>query len=281
MAGTKVRRSLFMTPPKGSRAKYRRNKRRAVPFSKLGYPAGTQQSKKDDLVTNVTSAVNYNNLYATDVTALVTDVGPAGAGDPRANINKRLRNNIYLGGVQWKQTWSNSIEFPMVIRWAIVSPTTNQVTNIPTGMFKAFNASRDQDFANTMSSLEKQTFPLSTDRLTVYYEGKLYLGGKSGGAPAITDRDGQNHVSIDKYFPLKRQVRYNDDSTQDCESKVFCIWWATPYMQSTTSSTAGLNTQTSLVTYFREPGEYVMSKLGVLPVGQPRPIYVQQNFKTF
>lgn len=256
--------------------------KRAKEIEKIGHEPGQEQAKKDDLISNVTTSNDSNSLYFTDATAIIAETGPTGAGLQRVAINTRIRNMVYFGGIRWRQYWRNTTENPMIVRWAVVSPKSNSSSTIPSGFFKAYDNSRDQDFSSSMSSLEKTTFPISRDKLVVHYEGKEYLGGGNGTITTFFERDGKNICTLDKYFPIKRQVRFNDDADQACEDKVFVLWWATPHEQSTTTvGTDLLRSQTSIVSYFREPGEYVLSKLGVTALGQPGGIYKEQTFKSF
>lgn len=254
-------------------------KKRGMEIQKLGQNVGLESAKKDEQVSNLTILSDINTLYTVDVTAIETDIGSVTAGEQRIGINKRIRNMVYLSGFRWRQQWRSEWTSPALIRWAIVSSNINTAPGIGNGMFKSYNDSRDQDFSDSMSTLEKQSFPLSRDKLRVYYEGKLFLP-QEGNSTVYTEREGHNWVGIDKYFPIKRMVRFNDDSTQDCEDKVFAIWWATPYFGDTTVSVSSLiTTQTSCIAYFREPGEVLLARAGIKRVGRTRPMYArQQNF---
>lgn len=242
--------------------------KRGMAIDSIGQPPGTATSKKDGMVTFTPTLLERNTLYTVDATALVTDVGATGAGQQRLDINKRQRNIAFVSGIRYRQYWRNTAGSPRLIRWALVAPKNGSVT--PAGFFRSYETSRDQDFDSTLSSIEKQTNPISRDKYTVFYEGKLFLAPNQDDT-SYADRQNSNLNYVDKWLPIGRQLQFNDDSDQDCEDKIFVVWWATNYMAGTTTSSPNdIETQTSIITHFRDPLEMMMSKGGYKRVNKRR-----------
>lgn len=245
-------------------------RKRTKEINKIGDPAGTATSKKDSMITTAPVTADVNQIYNLDLTALERDIGSTPAGQFRLNINSRDRGMAFISGIRYKQVWVNKRTEPSLVRWAIISPKNNTVTSLTSGFFRAYEDSRDSDFSSVRTTLEKQTLPINRDKYRVFYEGKLYLGAGPG-AGTIVDRERSNMNGIDRWFPINRQVRFNDDSNQDCEDKIFIVWWVTNYIgSSTVALTNTLDTQSSVVTHFRDPLEMLMTGSKYKSINKPR-----------
>jgi len=149
-------------------------------------------------------ALDLNTLYSIDATALETDIGSVTAGQPRNNINKRMRAVAYVSGFRYRQYWLNKTTDPMLIRWFVISAKNQSLTTA--GFFRNYETSRDTDFTSAMSSLQKQTYPVSTDKYTVFYEGKEYLAGVNDASASYRDRNASNMCFVDRWLPINRQL---------------------------------------------------------------------------
>lgn len=246
--------------------------KRTREINKIGDPGGSSTSKKDAMISNALVSADLNEIYNLEVTALERDIGSVPAGQFRLNINARDRGAAFISGIRIKQCWLNKAPNSIMVRWALISPKNNTVSSLTAGFFRAYESSRDADFSSVRSTIEKQTFPINRDKYRVFYEGKMYLGSSTVTAQTrVIDRDRSNMGCMDRWFPINRQVRYNDDSNQDCEDKIFFVWWTTPYMESSTVVQPSLiETQSSVVTHFRDPLEVLLRKAGVKSINKPR-----------
>lgn len=230
-------------------------------IDKLGQSPGHATSKKNGVLNTTVLTEDVNELYSIDVTAILRDKGSTLAGNFRTDINTRDRGIAYISGFKVRMHWMTQGNFgaspqgPCVVRWALVSPKNNTNSTIQSGFFRQFEESRDVDFSSSLSSMQKMNYPISTDKYRVLYQGKVYVGASS--TTSLTkDPTHQNFNGIDRWFPIQRQFVYNDDSDQDCEDKIYMVWWCTPYMETTTAPIAnGLSTQGMIVTHFRDPLE--------------------------
>lgn len=233
---------------------------RAKDLQKIGEDPGHSTSKKDGMVTPGILDSDSNTLYTVDATSLETDVGSVTAGQPRMNINKRQRACAFISGFRYRQYWRNNTDAPMLIRWFCIAPKASISV---AGFFRSYETSRDVDFDTTLSTLQKQNYPVSSDKYTVLYEGKQYLAAKNDTSAAYRDRSASNLCFVNRWLPINRQFQFNDDSDQDCEDKVFMVWFATPFMQTTTTTVASaVTTQTEITCHFRDPLEMLMSASG-------------------
>jgi len=234
---------------------------RATQLATIGNDPGHSTSKKDGMVVPSVQTVDSNSLYTIDATALETDVGSVTAGQPRLDINKRQRATAFISGFRYRQYWQNRTNDPLLIRWFLIA-SKNQVLSTA-GFFRNYETSRDVDFTSTLSTLEKQTYPVSTDKYTIFYEGKEYLAGKDDTSTTFRDRNASNMAFVDRWLPIGRQLQFNDDTNQDCEDKIYICWFATNYLASVTNDVVdAVNTQTQLVAHFRDPLEMLMSAAG-------------------
>lgn len=214
------------------------------------------------MTATTTVSADANTLYVVDATALETDVGSVTAGQPRLEINKRQRACAFISGFRFSQYWLNRTARPMVIRWACLSSKNNSSASMTAGFFRSYGNSRDRDFNSANSTLVQSNYPISRDKYTVFYEGKVFLA--SNGTAEFKTSVENTYGYVDRWLPINRQLQFNDDTTQDCEDKIFFVWWATPIMQDTTSPTLStIITQTHLITHFRDPLEMVLYKQGI------------------
>lgn len=246
--------------------------KRTREINKIGDPAGQSTSKKDGMISTSLLSADLNEIYNVEVTALERDIGATPAGQFRLNINSRDRGAAFISGIRIKQSWLNKAPNSIMVRWALISPKNNTVTSLTAGFFRAYQDSRDVDFSSVRTTLEKQTYPINRDKYRVFYEGKMYLGSSTvTGQTRVIDRERSNMGCMDRWFPINRQVRFNDDSDQACEDKIFFVWWTTPYMESSTVVVPALiETQSAVITHFRDPLEVLLNKAGMKAINKPR-----------
>lgn len=232
-------------------------------FDSVGHEPGTGNAKRDTQITTTPFAATGNSLYAIEVTALIKDTGSPVAGENRENINTRQRGVAYISGVIVNQVWRNNTNEPYLVRWALVHPHDNTESGLLTDFFRGYNNERSLDFSNARSSIQKQTHPINVDENTVLYSGSMYLGPNAA-AGAYTERSSVNMCSLNTYLPIKRQVRYDTDTVQNCNDKIFLVWWATQYLTAGTDDVpTAITTQSDIITVFRDPVEMLLSRGGI------------------
>lgn len=184
----------------------------------------------------------------------------------------RENNVINLRGFKLEMAMSNTTRDPVCVNMAILhfrSQDPNVLT-IPTGdFFRSYGDSRGTDFVASATgapnSLEYMNQPINTDLYTILWKSKCLIPNaiineteepaSSGIFPfAFEGQYKKSYKTIQKYIPLKRQLRYDTDSaTAPTDGHLFLTVWCDRLLEG--PATAGTNSvrfQCRVIRFFRE-----------------------------
>lgn len=166
-----------------------------------------------------------------------------------ANIDQRDRQMIHLKGLKLCMEFrclspvaaGQQLLCNMALIASKVEPTAQTVDD--TFFFRANNDNRARAFGDISSSIDKHCSPINTDRFTVFFHKRFVLG-----APSSDDLP--NYTMVDKYVPIKRQIRFN--SQNQPTHRLFVVWWFVISTSNTLTPTTGVcSTQWNHLAYFR------------------------------
>lgn len=217
----------------------------------IGVNVSTGTNQKDLILNGAPVAFDSRILYANDLTAIIKATGDN-------EINRRQRQTIHVSGFSVKGFLKNNDRTHLLVNVAILSPkNTNSSSFTGDGFFRDYNESRDINFSTGVTGFRMHTLPVSTDKFRVLAHKRIRLGasgtdGSTGVTP--TNVSPANTSMFDMWVPLKRNLVFNDDIGDECESKVFWVmWYSDALSDSAAPSIVGQMTGSVMaVTYYNE-----------------------------
>lgn len=218
-------------------------------FWKVAENPGTSTAKKERTTTSDPTNYFSRVLHFLDL----TDIDKASA---LLEINRRQRHNVLVTGVSIKEIIRNlNTSNPMVYNFAIISQK-NSKTFDGTGFFRDFDSSRDIDFNLTLlNSMKMNNLPISTDKFNVHFRKKVVLAASDQASAGYLDSTSNSYKYWEKYIPINRNFRFNDDGTTECETPLYAVWWC-DLIQNGAGAGSGANQitkQVHHVVHFKEP----------------------------
>lgn len=207
---------------------------------KIGHRPGSSGAKKDQQLT--AQKISYNDcaLYFTELTDIDKTTTNA--------INGRQGNACFLSGTKLHmRLYSQVTTDPVKIHFAVVSPVANK-TITSSGWFRDYLTSRDKDMSTTLDEISYDD-PINSDRYITHWRTSFTLGP--------LDNAASHHVGIPsfteytKYISIKRNIRFNDDTDEECESPVFLVWWG-KVLQGPGQFAGAFGSSIRLVSFFHE-----------------------------
>jgi len=248
---TKMRRLNTWSPNIPPRVlTYKARVRNQVGESLSTVPANLYQVKSDG-----------SALRDTNTLAIFNPVGMDRKSTTSQNLNDREGDVIYLGGVKISMVLRNALAASLTnnlhCNVAFISTkagapaaATSQLFTSPAG------TQRTSDFANAaLTSLERHTLPICTDNYNVHWHRRFILSSTStvGGAdPSF--RLGPNFLTLDKYIPINRQIRFNSATGAPETAFHVLVWVGLVGEAAGVASTANAYAlDYNFVTNFRDP----------------------------
>lgn len=174
--------------------------------------------------------------------------------------NTRYENVVNVGGIKLQGMVANLAEYPIIMNLAIVhprslTPTTQDIS--ATQFFRDYGPSRATNFGTNLNCIQMTTNPINTDMYTVLWrKRKLIPNAKLGDTNPFDNQSKSSYIFINKYIPIKRQLRFENDSSQDPEDgHLILVMWYDALLDpaDTAASTEGkLRCQFRNLLYFRE-----------------------------
>lgn len=210
-------------------------KRRKVPArARVGERAGRTNGKHKVTFFESNTNKSTRTLYLQNLTDILrTQVN---------DIRGRQRDVIFLSGVRvCFEIENNDTVNPMYFNFAVISPKgrniANTVSDIENSFFRSGTTdSRNVDFADTLASIEFHCLPINTDKWHVISHKRYRLNRRSN---AISEGSGHYYKNIDRYYKIKRQIRYDESQANTalkCETPILMVWWCDQF--NTTAGTA-------------------------------------------
>lgn len=195
--------------------------------SSLGERVGTSIAKTDYLFENVTGNKAYkpDELYGVNVTNI--------SASNDYNVAARSREVINMRGIVVKLFAKNTKATPAMLHLAVVCPKaetwTVQAGNVmdtvaKAGFFREYGTNRQLSFTKSNSGLYMNTAPINADAMQIIWRKDLYLGPESQANSFMTGVT-LNFRSLNKYIPIKRQLRYTGVTGTTCETPAYLVWW--------------------------------------------------------
>lgn len=218
-------------------------------FSKknIGEQVGSSNCKRVVTYVRDNLAQSTRILYSDTI----TDVPAATTGNP---INQRQRDIINCRGFKIRLTFRNITAMQMTYHIAVISPKSLQNNVNPTGFFRGDDNDRDLDFSTARSYLDFTHKHINTDKYNILFHKKyLVQAGNANAASGSCAGSSPCYRQIQKWVPLKRQLRYNDTVGASCESPIYIVRWCDRMDANTNDLPSEAYIENVQVTmYFRE-----------------------------
>lgn len=183
----------------------------------IGRSVRSERCHRERMLTTEPLNADSRTIYFSDL----TNIGKTTTND----INGRQSQSVNISGIRTRFTFRNlSVNVPCRLVCCMLVPrNSNTISN--DGFFRDYNASRDVNFSTALTNQLMTTLPISTDKYTVLWRINKTVMPASNSPTNYGIQGGKSFVDIYRYTPIKRQVRYNDDTGTECENKFFFVWW--------------------------------------------------------
>lgn len=230
---------------------YKRYKRKSSNRAKstIGESVGTSSAKRHK------SVKQSGNYYTRELYSHALFNIPRNSGIEN-DISLRDRDIVNLRGVKFCLQFTNKLQLgdACAVNWAVIQ-RKGCVGEGPevekTSFFRSEGDAgiRHLDFSDTLSQIQFACLPINTDKYKVFMHKRFRLEGSSGANQLLQSKD------IMHYWKVGRQLRFENQSFSSPESKqCYLVWWADAL--GTLPGTArqiGINRDTNVVCYFRDP----------------------------
>lgn len=257
----RYRRRYRYRRPRSSRYRRRYKKPRLYKRSRIGMPVNYGTTKRTLTFNAAAQAVDTRFLYSRDITFI--------AKTTTNDINQRQRDIINLRGfkIDYALRAQSAATRPVYVHMAVLAHASN--TSVPSNLqdncvdtenfFRGSGAARAINFNGTsLSGLQFNKLNINQDIYAVLRRWTVRLELRATQTTNIRNSSSQTDKSGKKYIPVRRQVRYDDPTTGDVATsgRMFLVWWAeyvTGIGAGSAGTTAAVNVDWHVVTYFREP----------------------------
>jgi len=226
---------------------------RRVPTTQIGFPTGTGTGYRANTVnkwTAITSAVTSKSIISDNVVAIARQT----TGN---EINLRERDMINCLGFSLRVNLINTNTLlASTVRMALVSPLDkNEINDVE--FFRGYADRRTIDFDPTLDSSVLLFNSVNRDNYAVLWEKKITLGTARPETTTVNvDRTVANYTSFSTYIPLRRQLRYDGPSQNQCSENIFLLmWYDSPQGEGTTAASQYVNYRRYVVTHWKNPGQ--------------------------
>lgn len=237
--GAKTLGSRYFLSGSGSKAK-RANRRKQLSPRSIRAPA--KRAVSDFPI----GARSSNQLTVKDLTQIAQ-------GD---EVNDRLRQIIFVKGIKLNFFWSNSLQVPQFVNWAILqerySTAPVSTVNVNLDFYRGSQTQRAVNFDNVSTAAHKHTYQINTDKYIIHGQGRFQAASIEN--LAYENGNNSSYRNIEQYIPINTRVNYESTSAASGTNPIFFVTWCTPF--NNTSAAVQLSTcQSSLhtVVYYMEP----------------------------
>lgn len=225
-------------------AQARANKRARFSKTKIGEKVGLDLCKKHLAESTAGLGQNTRTLILDSLCDIPHTIDN--------NINGRQRHVVNLRGFKLCMEIRNNTVDPLYVNLALImhksalNPTTSN-------FFRDQTTERAKDFNNALTGLEFHCSPINTDDYVVLFHKRYRLDPNNAGTVNYST-NGKNYMNFDRYIPIKRQIRYdnNGDLAPQSGNLFFCQWYTRMFETSTTVPVPATTVSKHFVTYFRD-----------------------------
>jgi hypothetical protein len=223
---------------------------------RIGERPGTSNAKHETNEAELV-AMNAKTLYQFRLLDLARKT--AGTSDAD-NLDRRIMDVVNMRGIKFCRHFTlvtNAYsavqdDYKLYLNVAIISPKAglDDAETIPnTNFFRNDGSDRAVDFNEvTLTALDYKCNPINTDLYNVH-EHKRYIIGPFSSTGANT-----KELHIEKWMPLKRQIRYANASPYPEGKNMYMLYWFVPSNNAPTTSQ--LYYSHKYIKYFRETGGF-------------------------
>ena len=218
------------------------NKARGVAAG-IGSSMTTPNNKKFESLQGGPTNLDSRTLYVNDLTAIPKTT--------ISDINGRDRHFANVKGFSINWHLANRQENPLLVNIACIAGRGQKVPTT-SGFFRDYTSSRDVDFSTSLNSNEIHTYPISTDKYRVLWSHRHQISGLGN---STGNSDASDNFKLGKtYVPLNRQIRYNDNSDDLGEERVYLVYWFDMFNTAAAGAvvTGAASVSIRTVTYFTD-----------------------------
>lgn len=217
-------------------------RRRNRTMYRLGERVGSSSAKWDKLKAGLTNMNPHvlNQLQLLNITKFTSEA-----------YNRRQTDQVNFRGIKFCMNFKIENAIGTAKAWvciAVISPKADLSSGDPipnSDFFRSPNgATRDVDFgAAGLSNLDYKCLPINTDQYNVHLRKYLQVG-------PVTSNEGLKERLIEWYMPIKRQIRYNDNTNLPEGKNMYLVWWFSTSDAGTPANS--LRVQYTIKRYFRD-----------------------------
>ena len=217
--------------------------------TRVGERVGTSNCRRVQNVAVDRSSNSTKTFYSTALLGLAL-------GD---NIDQRPRDIANMRGIKLALKFENLVETDsMHVNVAVITRkdcTSTTTTPLTEDFWRdPLGSSRGINWSTAHNALDMHTNMINTDRFLVHWHKRFTLG-----APGSSDAMRPYYRIIEKYIPIKRQLRYDSSTTpgtvtQPINTNMWLVWYYS-CCQDTIADTpqaSAVATQQKGVMYFRD-----------------------------
>ncbi|AXH74923.1 MAG: capsid protein [Pythorivirus pauaes] len=226
-------------------AKRRRGARHSM--RRIANPIGTSTCKSREGIAYVDTPASRQLVVFDILTRIPRD------GDD--NLNARSRNAVNLSGFKYCMHVRNNRKAPLSLHFAVCVDKRG-VNAYTEDFFRAqgeFNR-RASNFSNNLSGMDMKCSAINTDRYIVLRHSRFNVAPSHTISNVYNVNSPNNWITLERYMPVKRQVRYDGAAEDSAETKILCFVWA-DYMDAEPGSgplADSIDLRLNLQTYFRD-----------------------------
>lgn len=235
----KRRRYARMAPMRQTAALARRRRRTMY---RVGERVGSSSAKWDELTVGLTN-MNPQTLNQVQLLNIVKFSSES--------YNRRQTDQVNFRGIKFCINFRVESALGTAKAWicmAVISPKANLASGDPipsSDFFRSSNGStRDVDFGSAgLNNLDYKCLPINTDQYNVHMRKYCQVG------PAQST-EGLRERLLEWYLPVKRQIRYNDNSALPEGKNMYFVWWFSASDSGTPANSVRF--QYTIKRYFRD-----------------------------
>lgn len=226
---TAKRAIALVSPIKAKRARYskarsykRKSKREMFSPATLTHPVGSSTSKNRTRTFNSTAdGFQTRTLNIHELSVL--------SGSDNNRIDERQRDITNVRGWSIHAEIFNKSARPLYLHCAVVMPRGGSLIT-SSGWFRGEGQTRSVNADSGLSSLEWNNLGINSDEYVILKHKKYIITGGVDDADVQTFGKVNNNYksnlrTLNFWVPFNRQLRYEDKSGTNCETKVFLVVW--------------------------------------------------------
>lgn len=210
--------------------------------AEIGNNADTANAKRD--LDSEYDTLGTRALKQMNITAL--------AKTSTNDINERQRDLVEFIGAKICMEMRNELTDPLNVNVAVIHPKKAQTVSA-NGFFRGYGNARSVDFSTVLSSNDMHCLPINADEYTILRHKRFTLAAAPG-STKYADNVGASFAKVQFYVKLKRQIRYENNSSLAVEGNVYLVWWCDKILMDASSpAVAGaLPYDVKIYKYFKE-----------------------------